>query len=137
MMYTPEGRDKAFIEMMHDFVASHRERAASSESFRAIAEKHITKAMDLQENGRLDWFFNEWVYGTQVPRYKFDYHVSPANGVKVKLHLTVTQSEVDSQFAMFVPIYADFGKGMIRIAQVRLIGNTASTGDLLLPVQPK
>ncbi len=29
----------------------------------------MTKQMDIQKNGRLDWFFNEWVYGTQVPRY--------------------------------------------------------------------
>ena len=63
-------QDKAFIAMMHDFVESHRERAATTESFKAIVEKHMTKLMDLGGNRRLDWFFDEWVYGTQVPRYQ-------------------------------------------------------------------
>src|SRR6202021_4203106 len=87
--------DTAFIVMMPNCVDSHRERPATTESFKAIAEKHMTKIMDLRGNGRLDWFFNEWVYGTQVPRYHFEYQLSPADGGKMKLHMTISQSEVD------------------------------------------
>jgi aminopeptidase N len=137
MMYTQGDQDKAFIAMMHDFVDSHRTKAASTESFKAIAEKHMTKAMDLEGNGRLDWFFDEWVYGTQVPRYRFDYQLVPADGGKVKLHMTVTQSEVDAQFAMLVPLFADFGKGMVRLGQIGVSGNTTKSGDVLLPMRPK
>ncbi len=68
LMYDDQGsgdtHEQAFIDMMHDFIQSHRDVSASTESFKAIAEKHMTKQMDLQQNGRLDWFFNEWVYGT-------------------------------------------------------------------------
>jgi len=137
MMYNNQDQDKAFIAMMHDFVASHREQAASTESFRAIAEKHMTKSMDLARNGRLDWFFDEWVYGTQVPRYHFEYQLSPAAGGKVTLHMTITQSEVDEHFAMLVPVFADFGQGMVRLGQVEIEGNTSFSGDVLLPRQPK
>jgi hypothetical protein len=129
--------DKAFIDMMHDFVESHRERPASTESFKAIAEKHMSKLMDMEGNGRLDWFFNEWVYGTQVPRYHFEYQVTPADGGKFKLHMTLTQSEVDNDFAMLVPVFVDLGKGMSRIGQLGVRGNTSRTGDVLLPAQPK
>src|SRR5208283_4706795 len=73
LLYNDQGsgdeHDQAFIDMMHDFMQSHRDSPASTESFKAIAEKHMTKQMNLQGNGRLDWFFNEWVYGTLVPRY--------------------------------------------------------------------
>jgi aminopeptidase N len=137
MMYSAQDEDKAFIAMMHDFVDSHREKAASTESFKAIAEKHMNKAMDLQGNGRLDWFFDEWVYGTQVPRYQFAYQVTPADGGKVKLHMTIVQSGVDQNFAMLVPVFADFGHGMVRLGQVRIAGNTTDTADILLPGQPK
>jgi hypothetical protein len=130
-------QDKAFIAMMHDFVESHRERAATTESFKAIAERHMTKLMDLGGNGRLDWFFNEWVYGTQVPRYHFEYQLAPAEGGKVKLHMTVTQSEVDDHFAMLVPVFSDFGGGMIRIGQLGVVGNSTRSADVLLPSQPK
>jgi hypothetical protein len=137
MMFDPDDKDKAFIAMMHDFVESHRERAATTESFKAIAEKHMTKLMDLGKNGRLDWFFSEWVYGTQVPRYHFEYQLAPAGGGKVKLHMIVTQSEVDERFAMLVPVFAEFGKGMVRLGQVGIIGNTTRSFDVLLPSQPK
>jgi hypothetical protein len=137
IMYSQDDGDKAFIDMMHDFVESHRDRPASTESFKAIAEKHMTKMMNLQGNGRLDWFFNEWVYGTQVPRYKFDYQLSPADGGKTKLHMTITQSEVDQNFGMLVPVFADFGKGMVRIGQSGVVGNSSRSVDAVLPSSPK
>ncbi len=137
IMYSPQDQDKAFIAMMHEFVESHRERAASTESFKSIAEKHMSKTMDLAGNGRLDWFFDEWVYGTQVPRYHFEYQFLPADGGKVKLHMTVTQSDVDEHFAMLVPVFADFGKGMVRLGQIGIAGNSSRSTDILLPSQPK
>jgi aminopeptidase N len=137
MMYDPEEKDKAFIGMMHDFVESHREKAATTESFKAIAEKHMTKLMDMGKNGRLDWFFDEWVYGTQVPRYHFEYQLAPADAGKAKLHMTITQSDVDDHFAMLVPVYADFGKGMVRFGQVGMVGNSTRGVDVMLPGQPK
>ena len=137
MMYDMNDKDKNFIAMMHDFVESHRDKPASTESFKAVAERHMTKAMDLQGNGRLDWFFDEWVYGTQVPRYHFEYQTSPGEAGKVKLHMTITQSEVDEHFAMAVPVFADFGSGPIRLGQVGIAGNTSRSVDILLPSQPK
>jgi hypothetical protein len=137
IMYSPQDQDKPFIAMMHDFVETHRGKLASTESFKAIAERHMSKAMDLAGNGRLDWFFGEWVYGTQVPRYHFEYQLLPADGGKVKLHMTVTQSEVDEHFAMLVPVYADFGKGMVRIGQMGVAGNSSRSTDVMLPSQPK
>ncbi len=137
IMYSPADGDKPFIEMMHDFVETHRDRPASTESFKAVAEKHISKIMDLQKNGRLDWFFNEWVYGTQIPRYKFEYQTTPTADGKVNLHMTITESDVDEHFVMLVPIFADFGNGMVRIGQVGVVGNSTRTSDAILPSQPK
>jgi hypothetical protein len=129
--------DQAFIDMMHDFMASHWDTPASTESFKAIAEKHMTKQMDLQQNGRLDWFFREWVLGTQVPRYSFKYELQPADGGKFKIHAEITQSEVDGNFAMFVPVFADFGNGMMRLGQVGIAGNSTRTVNFILDRQPK
>jgi hypothetical protein len=129
--------DQAFIDMMHDFMERHRDTPASTESFKAVAEKHMTKKMDLQQNGRLDWFFREWVWGTQVPRYNFKYDVQPAEGGKFKLHAEITQSEVDENFVMYVPIFADFGNGMVRLTQVGIAGNSTKTYTLVLDRQPK
>lgn len=123
--------------MMHDFIESHRDSPASTESFKAIAEKHITKQMDLQKNGRLDWFFNEWVYGTEIPRYSFKYTLQSGEGGKTKVHVELTQSEVDENFAMFVPIFADYGKGMVRLGQLGIVGNSTRAADFTLDQKPK
>jgi aminopeptidase N len=137
IMHSTQDGDKSFIDMMHDFVESHGDKPASSESFKAIVQKHMSKSMDLAGNGRIDWFFNEWVYGTQIPKYQFEYQLSPAEGGKVNLHMTVTQSEVGDQFIMLVPVYVDFGKGMVRLGQLGMQGSSSRSVDVLLPGQPK
>ncbi|HZR64055.1 MAG TPA: M1 family aminopeptidase [Terriglobales bacterium] len=129
--------DQPFINMMHDFVQAHQDRLASTESFKAIADKHITRQMDVDGNGKLDWFFKEWVYGTEVPRYTFHYDLTPAADGKTKLHMTMQQSEVDENFVMLVPVFADFGKGMVRLGQLKIVGNGERTADVLLPAEPK
>lgn len=129
--------DQAFIDMMHDFVDSHQKAPASTESFKAIAEKHMTKQMDLQQNGRLDWFFNEWVYGMQVPKYSFKYDMESEGGDKTKMKVEITQSEVDQNFAMFVPVFADFGKGMQRIGQIGVVGNGTRAAIFHMEHKPK
>ena len=129
--------DQAFIDMMHDFIESHQKGPASSESFKAIAEKHMTKQMDLQQNGRLDWFFNEWVYGTQVPKYSFKYEMESEGGDNTKVKVEITQSEVDQNFAMFVPVFADFGQGMRRMGQVPVAGNSTRAAIFHIDHKPK
>lgn len=63
--------------------------------------------------------------------------LTPADNGRVKLHITITQSEVDEHFAMLVPVFADFGTGMARLRQIGIAGNTTRNVDILLPSQPK
>jgi Peptidase family M1 domain/Carboxypeptidase regulatory-like domain len=140
IMYDDQGaaghHEQAFMDMMHDFMETHHDAPASTESFKAVAEKHMTKQMDLQQNGRLDWFFSEWVYGTEVPRYDFKYDVLKGDGGKIKIRAVITQSEVNDRFAMFVPVFADFGSGMLRLGQVVIAGNSTRTVDFILDANP-
>ena len=52
---------------MHDFLATYTGKAATTEDFKRIVEKHVTPDMDLTGNHKMDWFFREWVYGTAIP----------------------------------------------------------------------
>jgi hypothetical protein len=112
--------DKRFMSMMQDFIKSHYNEDVSTEDFKQIVEKHMTKQMDLDENGRMDWFFNEWVYGTEMPSYRFEYHLDGA-GISAQ----ITQSGVSDNFKMLVPVYVDFGKGWARIGSATIIGNSS------------
>jgi len=63
--------------------------------------------------------------------------VTAAEGGKAKLHMSLTQSDVDEHFAMLVPVYADFGSGWTRIGQMAIAGNTTRAADAILPNAPK
>ncbi len=131
-------RDQVFIDTMHDYMVTHATQAASTESFRAVVNKHVPPWVDLQKNGKLDWFFAEWVYGTQVPKYDFHYELQPGSAPgHTKIHATLTQSEVDDHFAMFVRCLWIGGEGMKRIGQIPVAGNNSHTVDFDLDRAPK
>ncbi|HEX7955402.1 MAG TPA: M1 family aminopeptidase, partial [Pyrinomonadaceae bacterium] len=133
MMFDRKTGDKRFTEMMQDFVHTHYNQDVSTEDFKRAVEKHMTPEMDLDGNRRLDWFFNEWVYGTEIPSYRFDYAV---NGDT--LTGKVTQSGVSDGFAMLVPVYVDLGKGWVRLGAATIRGNSSTDlGQIKLPQTPK
>jgi Carboxypeptidase regulatory-like domain/Peptidase family M1 domain len=132
------GGDTKFREMMTDFIKTHYNKDVSTEDFKRIVEKHITPQMDIDKNGRMDWFFNQWVYGTEIPAYKMDYSISQAGGGKAIVNAKITQSGVSKSFGMVVPVYADFGKGWVRLGSALINGNsTVDLSNLELPQVPK
>jgi len=135
MMYQQtKGGDARFQEMMKDFVKTHFNKPVSTEHFKAIVEKHMTKEMDIDSNGKMDWFFNQWVYGTQVPAYRLEYKVASDGMLTGK----ITQSGVSDDFVMIVPIYIDMGKGWAKLGSARLVGNSSlDISNIKLPGVPK
>jgi hypothetical protein len=124
MMWSPTVGDERFKATMHDFVESHRLLAATTEDFKAVVEKHMSPQMDLDGNHKMDWFFNQYVYGTDLPAYHFEGQVTQ-NGDATNLHFKLTQSEVSPTFKMLVPIYLEFADGKVtRLGTVPMIGST-------------
>ena len=117
--------DQRFKEMMHDFVSTYAGRFATTEDFKAMIEKHMTRDMDLEGNKKLDWFFNEYVYGTQLPTYKLDYSFETGADGNLIFSFKVTQSKVSENFRMLVPIYLELADGRAYfLGRARLAGNT-------------
>ena len=138
MMWNAKDGDQAFKTMMQEFVKTYTNRNASTEAFQEIATKYMTPAMDVEGNHRLDWFFRQWVYGTTIPKYKFEPSLTPAADGKWLLKATLTQSEVTPDFTMLVPIYADFDGQMTRLGNLRMTGNSANDKiQVLLPKKPR
>jgi len=127
MMWDRSGApDARFKAMMHDFTKTYANRQASTEDFKALLEKNMTPGMDVSHNQTMDWFFDEYVYGTEYPSYKFEHSFSnDANG-DVVLNFTLSQAGVSDNFIMPIPIYLDFGNGrMARVGSVTLLGNNS------------
>jgi hypothetical protein len=138
MMYDHRGGgDAKFREMMTDFIKTNFNRNVSTEDFKRAVEKFITPQMDVDKNGRMDWFFDAWVYGTDIPAYKLNYQNGTTPDGKPLLTVRVTQSGVADNFKMLVPIYVDFGKGWTRLGAAKMVGNTTVEIPAPLPQAPK
>ncbi|HEY5838292.1 MAG TPA: carboxypeptidase regulatory-like domain-containing protein [Pyrinomonadaceae bacterium] len=133
MMYDRTTRDSRFKTMMQDFIKTHYNLDVSTEDFKRVVEKHMTSEMDLDGNRRMDWFFDAWVYGTEMPSYKFEYQLKGDS-----LSGKITQSGVSDKFKMPVPVYVDYGKGWVRLGSAFIVGNsTVDLGNLKLPQAAK
>lgn len=134
MMYDQKGGDAQFQAMMKDFVQTYFNKDISTEDFKRIVEKHMTEKMSVDGKRSMDWFFNQWVYGTEVPNYRFEYQVASDGSLSGR----ITQGGVSDKFVMPVPVYVDFGKGWIKLGSARLIGNSSvELKDIKLPAAPK
>jgi aminopeptidase N len=126
MMWDSNTGDQNFKAAMQDFVKTYSGKAATTEDFKAMMEKHMTRDMDLEGNHRLDWFFNEYVYGTALPTYKIAYTFDKDANGDVVFGFKVTQSDVDDKFRMIVPIYLELADGRTAfVGRARLVGNTS------------
>jgi len=111
---------------MQDFVKTYSGKSATTEDFKAMLEKHMTPDMDMEGNGRMDWFFNEYVYGTQLPTYRADASFDIGPDGDVVMNLTLSQSGVDDKFRMPVPVYLEMADGnMFFLGRARMVGNNS------------
>lgn len=136
LMRDPQTGDRDFIAMMHDFTATYANRSASTEDFRATVEKHMKPAMIMDGRGNMQWFFDEWVYGIDIPSYSLEFTLTPDSG-KVKLTGVLTQSGVSDSFKMRVRVYSRLAKRTAPAVYVAMEGNHSKRFEVTLPEEPK
>ncbi len=124
--------DVNFIAMMHDFTATYGGRSATTADFQKVVERHMVRAMNATGDGRMDWFFNQWVYGTDAPRYVADLKAEKTSGDEYRIHGQVTQQGVPKDFHALIPVQIDFGKN-----EVTRIGLVGMTGEATVPIDLK
>jgi hypothetical protein len=96
----------------------------------------MSPQMDLDKNRRMDWFFNQYVYGTDLPAYHFEGQVTQ-NGDAASLHFKLIQSSVPPDFRMLVPIYLEFADGKVsRLGSVTITGSRTVEQTIALPKLP-
>jgi aminopeptidase N len=124
MMWRRDSADAGFKAMLRDFIATHRNRPTTTEDFKQSVEKHMTPEMNLDGDRTMNWFFRQYVYGTELPTYKFEQSVATRDG-QTTLALKLTQSGVSDGFKMLVPLYAELTDGrIVRLGSATIIGNT-------------
>lgn len=137
MLQDPRSQDPdaAFKAMMQDFTKTFKGEAASTEDFKTVVERHMTQAMDLDHNYRMDWFFNEYVYGTGIATYHLDYTTQSAASNQWLVSGTITQSGVPDGWKDLIPIYVHVQGKTIRAGLV-MIRSKTTPFKFEMPMKP-
>ena len=117
------GSDQTFRTLMRDFVATHAGGLVESADFQKIVNKHMSRALDLEGNRTLDWFFDQWVYETGIPTYRLDSSVTAMKAGGFVLKGKIKQENVSEYFMMPVEVFGHFGPNKVtRIGRVVVSG---------------
>jgi hypothetical protein len=120
--------DERFFTMMKDFVKTYSWKNTTTQGFQNVAEKHFGSS--------LQWFFDQWVYGTYVPKYEFQWRVESSTEHKYVLICDIKQKNVPDGFRMPVPVYLDFGNERFAVQRI-LVDAPAKTVRIPLPEKPR
>ena len=132
--------DARFIAMMKDFVTTWTDRNPTTRDFQAAVERHMVPALDLTGDGRMDWFFRQWVEGTEIPRFETKVEIRHLSGDQYQLRGSISQSGVAPDFATVAHLYVEFPKGEVaHLGAVRITGASTLPMDttVRLPREPK
>jgi len=112
MMRQPSAKDPdaRFVALLRTISSKYAYRAFSTDDFQREVEAVMTPAMDLEGGHSMEWFFEQWVRGTGIPRFRVEFsthHTDKGEVVRGKLF----QTGVPHSFIVSVPLYANNGAG--------------------------
>ncbi len=110
------GSEETFRQIMKGFYRKYKGQKVTTAHFRDFAV-----AVSGQD---LDWFFQQWVYGTDIPTYQFAYQILPQPDGTYQVLGWIGQKEVSTHFRMPVLIGVDFGNEQIRPVRVWVAGES-------------
>ena len=129
LMDLETGDDTRFRDLMRRFAGDHRREPASTATFEAAVTGAFGEPMD--------WFFDQWVYGVDVPTYRPNLTTSRLidQDDPYVLHGTVRQEDVSSRFRMPVPILVRFKDRPPMVRRVWVEGESVEV-EIPLPAEP-
>jgi aminopeptidase N len=132
------GNGDPFYDMMRDFVSRYRNKAASTDDFRKVANEHFARTPISKRYGAkdLNWFFQQWVYETHLPSYSLEYSLEPQPDGTVIFAGNVYQENVPDRFFMPLPVLFHFGGGKVGGGTVAALG-AKTPFKIKLPIKPQ
>ena len=126
--------DHLFKDMMQDYCKTFDNKPASTEDFKSIVEKHMTRGMDLDGNHKMDWFFNQYVYGTGIPHYTFRASLEATADGKTHVKGELTRTGVPDNWKDAIPLYAHMADKTMRLGTLA-ITHASEPIDVTLPAK--
>lgn len=121
--------DQRFIALMRDFYQSYLGNLATTEEFRHIAENHFDRDMG--------WFFDQWVYGTDIPTYRYAYRIEAPADSSWQVDFQITVDHVAAEFRMPVLITIEFKNSQPLKIRQEITGHRFEFSIGQLPAKPR
>ena len=91
-----------FLRMMREWYSTNKGKDPTTLDFRLLTEKYT--------GAKMDWFFEQYVYGNDLPTYDFTYAITP--GIEgATIDLRIEQRDVPEGWQMYVPLEIEFANG--------------------------
>ena len=87
------------MKILRDYVHEYSGKLATTADFQKIVERDAP--------GNWNWFFDDWVYGAEIPTIRWSYKVEP-DGSAYRLTLNVKRSDVAPDFTLIAPVRLEF-----------------------------
>ncbi|MGA2274271.1 MAG: M1 family aminopeptidase [Bryobacteraceae bacterium] len=114
--------DQRFFAMLAEVLKRYDHQEMSTDDFRRVAARFTPPKSD---DGDLETFFDTWIYSTGIPTLKMSYSVR-GKAPALQLVGTVTQTDVEGDFAALVPVEIHLAGGQITKQWVRCGSEPAS-----------
>jgi peptidase M1-like protein len=128
MLRDPKSRepDARFVALLRTLSSKYAQKALSTEQLQKEVEAVMTPSMDLEGSRSMEWFFEQFVRGTGIPRYTVEFTARKTEkGYQVRGKLF--QSGVPHSFIAPVPIYAGSSASRsVYLGTVQAVGEETS-----------
>jgi hypothetical protein len=96
-------KEDTFVSMMKEFYGANRGSSVCTQDLRQLTEKYT--------NIDMGWFFDQWVFRSDLPTYEFSYDVEKDDGGTFTARCTVITTGVSEDFQMYVPLEIEIDEG--------------------------
>ncbi len=127
------GSDAGFFSVLRG-VAQPTDAPLTTNEFVRRLEATLPAQADVEGTGKLDWFFEQWVYNTGIPHYRLRWQARREAKRGLQVSGTIEQSGVTEVFTMPVPVYARYGQQIERVGTVVVTGKKV---EFRFPVKVK
>jgi len=116
------GDDEPFRRLMRTFQARYAAGRATTEDFLDAVEETYDEDML--------WFFDQWVYGTDMPEYRPDLEARQVNGAW-RLQGSIAQNKTSHDFRMPLPVRIHLRDGTTQVLIIPVAGDGVQVDEPL------
>jgi hypothetical protein len=122
-------KEDPFQKMIKEFYKTYYGKKATTTDFKNITDKYCGQDMS--------WFFNQFVYGTEVPSYIFSYKSEKSTDGKIIVTCKIIQENVSDDFKMYIPIKINLSNDRFARMRIEVKGKETTVKLPPLPEEPE